>query len=60
MCSECIFSYSSEGYMNVLRSYQQNMHIFFCIEDIQLCLIIYRLNKLFIVAVKHNNSIFNC
>jgi len=30
----------------------------FFIEAISLCLIIYKVNKLFIVAVKHNNGIF--
>ena len=31
----------------------------FCIENITLCLIIYNVNKLFIVGIKHNNSIFS-
>ena len=30
--------------------------ILFYIEDIPLCLIIYKVNKLFIVAVKNNNT----
>jgi hypothetical protein len=32
---------------------------FFLIEDIPLCLMIYKVNRLFIVAVKHNNIIFS-
>ena len=33
------------------------LRLFFFIDDITLCLIIYKVNKLFTVAIKHNNSI---
>jgi len=45
----------------VLVKHSVHLYIvfFFFIEDIPLCLIIHKVNKLFIVAVKHNSSILS-